>query len=79
MCCFVCIVKEYTQLPDISVNCWNIPIRPMYTVSSQNLKEQNITDTLQANLEPLFRVSHYFSHRLLAIVRLCIYSEGDVA
>jgi hypothetical protein len=30
--------------------------RPMYTVSSQDLKEQNITDTLQANLEPLFRI-----------------------
>lgn len=28
----------------------------MYTVSSQDLKEQSITDTLQAHLEPLFRV-----------------------
>ena len=30
--------------------------RPMYTVSSQDFKEQSITDTLQAHLEPLFRV-----------------------
>jgi hypothetical protein len=30
--------------------------RPMYTASSQDLREQNITDTLQAHLEPLFRI-----------------------
>ena len=47
--------------------------RPMYTVSSQDLKEQNVTDTLQAHLEPLFRVcrcSSIFSKNTLVTVHM---------